>query len=682
MSNTSLKDRVLRYVMNPHETKGLKEIPGVLRKGSQSECGVVADTMKEVLEDRNVSPVVKLRTLEVRTNQLLKSCLTPDNTNFVLTVQSRLLSRLTVLARHRRDSRNPSRGEDLFGYVSSSSPENTQASVNFLKLLLLCLRYWAEIFHLGPDGQPSAYTIQYDILVREGVWFEDLDDSRQSLTPSNRFLSDIHTVHAAVADFQDRLTHHSDPSSLTPLLSQLRQYHIQINQTIQDRLSNPTSELELNQLLDTSDRLSQALTLYQQSVSPPAHQPMFLEERKSVPPDIDRRISDLQTLITDTRNQLFAKQTMAQGIKSAEQIRKETDEKIHALKEEHEGKMAEIMHEEVQSERIMPGLQQKVNELMAQVDHARMKLDCKLKEMEKMQNQLLNLKYGNEELKKKLGKLGVETEKIDYSGFFTQRNSEEAGKIPVMQRKSGEICNLQEFRHLCYTRDGILYQNSVIDVNFELKMSNLEGKFRITLVNKGQEALERLELVASEMFSEGILLETQPLAPVDLAIRAKIYRIFSISVSRAFQSAPNLVLSYVSRGEEQTYTLKLPIIYPLFVAPLNFPVERVVANWEGLREWEAVAEVQRLHPALRSMGDVMNAARFQGNFVVLTYRELSELGRGEILCLGQLNQFLAWVRIAIINENEQVGAKVTVRCRNLESRNCLLSILTEFLGQN
>lgn len=582
------------------------------------------------------------------------------------------------MARHRRDSHNPYRGEDLFGYLSSSSRENTQASISFFMLLLRCLRSWAAKFAIAPDGRPSEYIRVYEVLVREGVWFGDHEDD----IPNRRGI-DIEPVKAMARRLQEQMGTGASRDTLSTTASQLTQFKLQIDQTIEAKMTNPSSEEEINMLLDTSHEISQLLDQYQALIADnKPHQPFFIEERKLGVSDIDRRIDKLHTEISDARNQLFEKQTNAQGFKSAEQIRKETQAKIQSLREMHETALAEITHEAVEDEKLLPGLQARINELMANVDHAKMRYDAKLKDLEKLQNQLLGLKNANMDLRERLRNKGISVEmQGDYSGFFTQRDSEPVAEL-VANRNAGIAVNVPEYRHLCYARDGLLYRNEDLEALFELKLSGLEGKFRVTLVNKGQDILHRLELVLSNEPIDGIRIETESLAPSDLAAHAKIYRLFSISVFRAFKSVPHLILSYEFHGTPRILTLRLPIIYPLFITPLNFPLDRVLANWEGLSEWQAVAQLPRLIPTIKSMTDVGNAVCFQRNFVLLTNREFSELGKGEVMGLGQINQFLVWTRITVKISEGQTGAQVTVRCRNLESRTCLLNTLVEFLGQN
>lgn len=602
----------------------------------------------------------------------------PANLNFILAAQDRLLEKLSVMARHRRDSHNPYRGEDLFGYLSSSSRENTQASITFFTLLLRCLRSWARMFATGPDGRTSEYARVYEVLVREGVWFGDQDDAVPSLREN-----DIGSVKAIAKKLQEQMGTGASRESLATTAAQLSECKRQMDQIIEARMSNPSSEEEINMLLDTSCEISQVLDQYQTLLAaskPP--QPFFIEERKQAIGDIDLRIVQLQAEVSDARNQLFEKQTNAQGIKSADQIRKEARATILSLREMHETALADISHEAVEDEKLLPGLQARVNELMAHVDHAKMRHDAKLKDLEKLQNQLLGLKSANAEMRERLRIKGISVEMpADYSGFLTQRNAEpDAEQVAV--RSAGIAVNIPEYRHLCYARDGLLYRNEDLEAGFELKLSGLEGKFRVTLVNKGQEILQRLELVVSNEPIDGIRIETEHLAPSDLAAHAKVFRIFSISVFRAFKSVPHLILSYEFHANPRILTLRLPIIYPLFITPLDFPLDRVLSNWEGLSEWQAVVQLPRLLPAIKSMADVAAAVCFQRNFCVLTNREFSELGKGEVMCLGQINQFLTWTRITVKPSEGHVGAQVVVRCRNLESRTCLLNTLVEFLGQN
>lgn len=65
MSSPTLRDTLLSTVTNPYNTKGFRDITQNVREYSKNTCALLALHIRDLLEDRNVSPVVKLRTMEV-----------------------------------------------------------------------------------------------------------------------------------------------------------------------------------------------------------------------------------------------------------------------------------------------------------------------------------------------------------------------------------------------------------------------------------------------------------------------------------------------------------------------------------------------------------------------------------------------------------------------------------------
>lgn len=66
MSAPNLRDLLLSVVTNPYNTKGFRDLVQKVSKYTPHTCLGLAVHMRELLEDRNTSPVVKLRTLEVQ----------------------------------------------------------------------------------------------------------------------------------------------------------------------------------------------------------------------------------------------------------------------------------------------------------------------------------------------------------------------------------------------------------------------------------------------------------------------------------------------------------------------------------------------------------------------------------------------------------------------------------------
>ena len=59
----------------------------------------------------------------------------------MLYIEKKLLNRLTVLARYKKDSNDMEKGATLFG-----KGPNSRASADFMKLLLMFLQMWAVRF--------------------------------------------------------------------------------------------------------------------------------------------------------------------------------------------------------------------------------------------------------------------------------------------------------------------------------------------------------------------------------------------------------------------------------------------------------------------------------------------------------------------------------------------------------
>lgn len=97
------------------------------------------------------------------------------NAVFALEVARKLLLKLEILAKFRKESRDVNRGSAIFGAVSS---DDQRISAEFLKFLLKSLRTWGQIYRSESDPTLSTFYRTYTSLVTEGVSFpEDIEGS-------------------------------------------------------------------------------------------------------------------------------------------------------------------------------------------------------------------------------------------------------------------------------------------------------------------------------------------------------------------------------------------------------------------------------------------------------------------------------------------------------------------------
>ena len=145
---------------------------------SEPACKEVISTIKKIIKTRKALPIVRLRALKLH-----HQCMLTNNVNYLNFAVKKILSRLTILAQHRRSLGTMGRGEDIFGAISLKSEENKQASADFLVCLLGYIQAWAARFGRYGDGRNTPYLEAYMKLTSMGVTFPS---PKQQPRPSQR----------------------------------------------------------------------------------------------------------------------------------------------------------------------------------------------------------------------------------------------------------------------------------------------------------------------------------------------------------------------------------------------------------------------------------------------------------------------------------------------------------------
>ena len=156
-----------------------------------STCKVVLKRLKKTIKGKKELPATRLMALKVVCKQLLHQCILTGNPHFLQCAGKKVLSRLTILACHRKESSDISRGEDLFGAVSLASAHSRNASIDFLACLLQYLKLWAQKYGEAPDGSPTVYHLSYLKLLNFGVAFPSAEDLAADKQPSSLSAEDL-----------------------------------------------------------------------------------------------------------------------------------------------------------------------------------------------------------------------------------------------------------------------------------------------------------------------------------------------------------------------------------------------------------------------------------------------------------------------------------------------------------
>jgi len=90
------------------------------------------DTVKSLIKDRKIDSPSKVLALK-----LLHLCAMDEggNQEFMVYIEKKILNRLTVLAKYKKDSNDIEKGANLFG-----KGPNPKASADFMKLLLFYIQ--------------------------------------------------------------------------------------------------------------------------------------------------------------------------------------------------------------------------------------------------------------------------------------------------------------------------------------------------------------------------------------------------------------------------------------------------------------------------------------------------------------------------------------------------------------
>ena len=134
----------------------LPHIKSLIRTAEANPCKAVISQIKKLIKDKKIASTQKVLALE-----LFQECMMLRNPHYLTYAQSKILSRLSILA--------AKKSTDLFP-DSKKTPDLTQASERFIHNLLVYIQIWAHNFGISQTGEVTLYTVYYSRL-REKVVF-------------------------------------------------------------------------------------------------------------------------------------------------------------------------------------------------------------------------------------------------------------------------------------------------------------------------------------------------------------------------------------------------------------------------------------------------------------------------------------------------------------------------------
>lgn len=521
----------------------------------ESSCKIIISTIKQIIKTRKQLPQIRLRALKLH-----HFCMMTNNVHYLNFAVKKILSRLEILAQHRRNLLSMGRGEDMFGAISLRSEENKQASADFLVCLLSYIRIWASRFGRYGDSRNTPYLDVYLKLTAMGVTFpeqeaqprvQDLSSSDQeSCRDSAELLTQL------IADPE------ADPELLSQLVTTLKGFWPRIQQAgLKDVVTLAISRYENWKNSRMRDSLpAPALP------SPRAR--LIRSNTESVLPSkakleqvltLEKELASLQRQTSDFLSRLTL------GKREAQVAQEEVDTEIAALiklqNEELEDRKAKT-----HSRSELKNAESKEKNLVNELDTWEL---C-IREKDKSLNNVLKEIEKAEEENCRL-KLLLQGKEVGRSEDILQ----EELSSPIFPVQSTSANNIALWPLLLQADTGLLYSDLEVEVRYEFHPGN---SLCVQISNKQASPLQGLTTQMQDYAEEGLVLAlNREMEGVPIASGDSVTRYISPRIRDCYVSLPRLVISYQPNRSIDCY---LPFPFLRFLTPgLSQDVQK---TWDSL----------------------------------------------------------------------------------------------------
>ena len=245
---------------------------------------------------------------------------------------------------------------------------------------------------------------------------------------------------------------------------------------------------------------------------------------------------------------------------------------------------------------------------------------------------------------------------ITPGGFISSRKLPES--VPV-------VANIKNFLYLIRKRQGLLYEDDVLELTCCLTISAPQGYCKLQIKNK---SLFEILGLKTKLFSdqiENLVIKIDSVSSETLAPLAQTQRILKFDCKSVFDQVPLLSVSYVVDEHKHKYFLNLPIVYTLLCSQ---SLMNLTDEWEAIEDFtesNVKTRLSSVKKVLRNLNFSRNfsSAYIEGNGVIVA----SESPVGPVLAV-------------CILKNSNLA--VYVKAKNLKLRNLINSMIIDQVYNN
>lgn len=199
---------------------------------------------------------------------------------------------------------------------------------------------------------------------------------------------------------------------------------------------------------------------------------------------------------------------------------------------------------------------------------------------------------------------------ITPGGFISSRKLPE--NVPV-------ISNNKNFLYLIRKRQGLLYEDDLLEITCFLTISAPQGYCKLQIKNKSSIEISN---VKTKLFSdqiENLVIKIDSVSSENLAPLAQTQRILKFDCKSVFDQVPLLSLSYLADDQKHKNFLNLPIVYTLFCSQ---SLMNLTDEWEAIEDFTEsnvkthLNSVKKVHRNL-NLSRNFSLAYIEGNGVIV-----------------------------------------------------------------
>lgn len=137
------------------------------------------------------------------------------------------------------------------------------------------------------------------------------------------------------------------------------------------------------------------------------------------------------------------------------------------------------------------------------------------------------------------------------------------------------------FHRICFTSEGVLFEDSQLQVGVKSEYHGHLGRLALYLGNKINVGFESLTVSIRSSEPNALAVSMSKMAPTSLGAMTQVQQVVQLECKNVFTSPPVLRISYLA-GSLQELTLRLPVVLTKFIEPVNLSSRDFFERWKQI----------------------------------------------------------------------------------------------------